>query len=58
LVRKRSALAFAMFREVWNRVPRPDRDWLLLRRKTFRRVIVNCGVGHLPPVVCLTSHTN
>lgn len=23
----RRALAFAMFREVWNRVPRPDHDW-------------------------------
>ena len=25
--KKQRALAYAMFREVWNRVPRPDYDW-------------------------------
>jgi hypothetical protein len=40
------ALAFAMFREVWNRVPRPDHDWRPQSLpKPERNGLCPCGSG-------------
>lgn len=40
------AIAFAMFREVWNRLPRPERDWRTLPLpKPERNAPCPCGSG-------------
>jgi tetratricopeptide (TPR) repeat protein len=42
----RRALAYAMFREVWNRVPRPDNDWRPRPLpKPERNGLCPCGSG-------------
>jgi tetratricopeptide (TPR) repeat protein len=40
------AIAFAMFRELWNRVPRPERGWTrLVLPKPERNAACPCGSG-------------
>lgn len=40
------AIAYSMFREIWNHVPRPDHDWKPLpRQKPERNAACPCGSG-------------